>query len=91
MLLLFSRRDVTIVIVITQRQTQAKQSAGFMVLAGLELGVTEGILTSHCSATQRRLATYLVILNHAQVTRTTPEPAPPWHVKITQKSQRNPA
>ncbi|GFX84905.1 DUF5641 domain-containing protein [Trichonephila clavipes] len=35
--------------------------------------VSEGILTSHCSATRGLLETELVILNHDQVTRTTPE------------------
>ncbi|GFX41269.1 hypothetical protein TNCV_2219671 [Trichonephila clavipes] len=35
--------------------------------------LSEGILTSHCSATRGFLATDLVILNHGQVTRTTPE------------------
>ncbi|GFT21491.1 transposable element Tcb2 transposase [Trichonephila clavipes] len=37
----------------------------------------DGILTSHCSATQGLLATDHVILNHGQVTWTTPELAPP--------------
>ncbi|GFU57156.1 uncharacterized protein TNCV_1780161 [Trichonephila clavipes] len=36
-----------------------------------------GILTSHCSATRGLLATDHVILNHGQVTWTTPELAPP--------------
>ncbi|GFV88463.1 uncharacterized protein TNCV_1242761 [Trichonephila clavipes] len=35
------------------------------------------ILTSHCSATRGLLATDHVILNHGQVTWTTPELAPP--------------
>ncbi|GFX84049.1 uncharacterized protein TNCV_4858571 [Trichonephila clavipes] len=35
------------------------------------------MLTSHHSATRGRLATELVILNYGQVTRTTPEMAPP--------------
>ncbi|GFV42515.1 hypothetical protein TNCV_2905241 [Trichonephila clavipes] len=39
--------------------------------------VSESILTSHCSATQGPMAADLVILNHGQVTRTTPEPTPP--------------
>ncbi|GFY20808.1 hypothetical protein TNCV_1120421 [Trichonephila clavipes] len=38
----------------------------------------EGILTSHCSATRRLLATDHVILNHRQVTWMTPELAPPF-------------
>ncbi|GFW50244.1 hypothetical protein TNCV_4696621 [Trichonephila clavipes] len=44
---------------------------------GLLATVSEGILTSHCSATRGVLAMHLVILNHGQVTRTTPELAPP--------------
>ncbi|GFV71118.1 uncharacterized protein TNCV_4130021 [Trichonephila clavipes] len=39
--------------------------------------VSELILTSHCSATRGLLATDHVILNHGQVTWTTPELAPP--------------
>ncbi|GFV73152.1 transposon Ty3-I Gag-Pol polyprotein [Trichonephila clavipes] len=39
--------------------------------------VSELILTSHCSATRGLLATDHVILNHGQVTWTTPEMAPP--------------
>ncbi|GFW41128.1 uncharacterized protein TNCV_3399041 [Trichonephila clavipes] len=39
--------------------------------------VGELILTSHCSATRGLLATDHVILNHGQVTWTTPELAPP--------------
>ncbi|GFX55507.1 hypothetical protein TNCV_267951 [Trichonephila clavipes] len=39
--------------------------------------VSEGILMSHCSATRGLLATDHVILNHGQVTWTTPELAPP--------------
>ncbi|GFV83455.1 uncharacterized protein TNCV_3056021 [Trichonephila clavipes] len=39
--------------------------------------VSEGILTSHCSATRGLLATDHVILNYGQVTWTTPELAPP--------------
>ncbi|GFW46087.1 hypothetical protein TNCV_3277041 [Trichonephila clavipes] len=39
--------------------------------------VSELILTSHCSATLGLLATDHVILNHGQVTWTTPELAPP--------------
>ncbi|GFW84202.1 uncharacterized protein TNCV_4878651 [Trichonephila clavipes] len=39
--------------------------------------VSEGILTSHCSATRGLLATDHAILNHGQVTWTTPELAPP--------------
>ncbi|GFV77003.1 hypothetical protein TNCV_690731 [Trichonephila clavipes] len=35
------------------------------------------LLTSHCLATRGLLATDHVILNHGQVTRTTPELAPP--------------
>ncbi|GFV87678.1 uncharacterized protein TNCV_779621 [Trichonephila clavipes] len=38
---------------------------------------SELILTSHCSATRGLLATDHVILNHGQVTWTTPELAPP--------------
>ncbi|GFU48889.1 hypothetical protein TNCV_3208951 [Trichonephila clavipes] len=34
------------------------------------MGLTERILTSHCSAIRVLLATDLVILNHGQVTRT---------------------
>ncbi|GFU89629.1 hypothetical protein TNCV_4599421 [Trichonephila clavipes] len=40
-------------------------------------GVSELILTSHCSAARGLLATDHVILNHGQVTWTTPELAPP--------------
>ncbi|GFV17387.1 hypothetical protein TNCV_3050071, partial [Trichonephila clavipes] len=40
-------------------------------------GVSEGILTSHCSAIRGLLATDLVILNHGQVMRTTLKLAPP--------------
>ncbi|GFT77451.1 hypothetical protein TNCV_304051 [Trichonephila clavipes] len=43
----------------------------------LKQGVSELILTSHCSATRGLLATDHVILNHGQVTWTTPELAPP--------------
>ncbi|GFX20844.1 hypothetical protein TNCV_78991 [Trichonephila clavipes] len=39
--------------------------------------MSEEILTSHCSATGGLLAMDFVILNHAQVTTTTPEVAPP--------------
>ncbi|GFW30621.1 hypothetical protein TNCV_455591 [Trichonephila clavipes] len=39
--------------------------------------LSERILTSHCSATRRLLAKDLVILNHGQVARTTPELASP--------------
>ncbi|GFT13730.1 uncharacterized protein TNCV_3831861 [Trichonephila clavipes] len=39
--------------------------------------MSELILTSHCSATRGLLATDHVILNHGQVTWTTPELAPP--------------
>ncbi|GFV79008.1 uncharacterized protein TNCV_4347671 [Trichonephila clavipes] len=39
--------------------------------------MSELILTSHCSATRGLLATDQVILNHGQVTWTTPELAPP--------------
>ncbi|GFW65971.1 uncharacterized protein TNCV_587971 [Trichonephila clavipes] len=39
--------------------------------------MVDGILTSHCSATRGLLATDHVILNHGQVTWTTPELAPP--------------
>ncbi|GFX64197.1 hypothetical protein TNCV_1508141 [Trichonephila clavipes] len=39
--------------------------------------VSELILTSHCLATRGLLATDHVILNHGQVTWTTPELAPP--------------
>ncbi|GFW91514.1 hypothetical protein TNCV_3376771 [Trichonephila clavipes] len=51
-------------------------------------GVTgsEQMLTSHCSATRGLLATDLVILNHGQVTRTTPElasPSPNYHTNGT--------
>ncbi|GFV23465.1 uncharacterized protein TNCV_4781761 [Trichonephila clavipes] len=42
-----------------------------------EVGGVELILTSHCSATRGLLATDHVILNHGQVTWTTPELAPP--------------
>ncbi|GFT16576.1 KRAB-A domain-containing protein 2 [Trichonephila clavipes] len=42
------------------------------IVHGVEL-----ILTSHCSATRGLLATDHVILNHGQVTWTTPELAPP--------------
>ncbi|GFU94732.1 hypothetical protein TNCV_3386211 [Trichonephila clavipes] len=42
-----------------------------------ELRVSELILTSHCSATRGLSATDDVILNHGQVTWTTPELAPP--------------
>ncbi|GFV38824.1 uncharacterized protein TNCV_1004661 [Trichonephila clavipes] len=41
------------------------------------LGEGEGRLTSHCSAARGLLATDHVILNHGQVTWTTPELAPP--------------
>ncbi|GFS61264.1 hypothetical protein TNCV_3104961 [Trichonephila clavipes] len=40
------------------------------------LVVSEGILTPHCLATRGLLTTGVVILNHRQVTRTTPELAP---------------
>ncbi|GFX55183.1 uncharacterized protein TNCV_1156401 [Trichonephila clavipes] len=43
----------------------------------VNLRVSELILTSHCSATRGLLATDHVILNHGQVTWTTPELAPP--------------
>ncbi|GFS79560.1 uncharacterized protein TNCV_2370601 [Trichonephila clavipes] len=39
--------------------------------------MSERILMSHCSANRGLLATDLVILNHGQVTRTTPDLAPP--------------
>ncbi|GFU51604.1 hypothetical protein TNCV_82341 [Trichonephila clavipes] len=39
-------------------------------------GMSGWILASHSSATRGHLATDLVILNHGQVTRTTPELAP---------------
>ncbi|GFX15659.1 uncharacterized protein TNCV_2131451 [Trichonephila clavipes] len=39
--------------------------------------ISKLILTSHCSATRGLLATDHVILNHGQVTWTTPELAPP--------------
>ncbi|GFW37911.1 hypothetical protein TNCV_4631131 [Trichonephila clavipes] len=39
--------------------------------------LSELILTSHCTATRGLLATDHVILNHGQVTWTTPELAPP--------------
>ncbi|GFY20893.1 general transcription factor II-I repeat domain-containing protein 2A [Trichonephila clavipes] len=42
-----------------------------------EVNLIDGILTSHCSATRGLLATDHVILNHGQVTWTTPELAPP--------------
>ncbi|GFX96197.1 hypothetical protein TNCV_2290851 [Trichonephila clavipes] len=42
-----------------------------------KLGLIDLILTSHCSATRGLLATDHVILNHGQVTWTTPELAPP--------------
>ncbi|GFY07430.1 uncharacterized protein TNCV_5086151 [Trichonephila clavipes] len=41
------------------------------------MGLIDGILTSHCSATRGLLATDHVILNHGQVTWTTPELAHP--------------
>ncbi|GFY17425.1 uncharacterized protein TNCV_658381 [Trichonephila clavipes] len=41
------------------------------------ISVSELILTSHCSATRGLLATDHVILNHGQMTWTTPELAPP--------------
>ncbi|GFV11604.1 uncharacterized protein TNCV_975941 [Trichonephila clavipes] len=46
--------------------------------------MSERVLTSHCSVTRGLLVTDLVILNHGQVTRMTPEMAPPlltttWH------------
>ncbi|GFV30862.1 uncharacterized protein TNCV_4012961 [Trichonephila clavipes] len=41
------------------------------------MSMIDGILTSHCSATRGLLATDHVILNHGQVTWTTPELAPP--------------
>ncbi|GFX82819.1 uncharacterized protein TNCV_1699381 [Trichonephila clavipes] len=43
----------------------------------LRWGLIDLILTSHCSATRGLLATDHVILNHGQVTWTTPELAPP--------------
>ncbi|GFX61189.1 NEDD4-binding protein 2 [Trichonephila clavipes] len=43
---------------------------------GVALRVSERILSSHCSATRGLLAKDHVILNHGQVTWTTPEPAP---------------
>ncbi|GFY03585.1 uncharacterized protein TNCV_3092111 [Trichonephila clavipes] len=43
-------------------------------------------LTSHCLATRGLLATDLVILNHGQVTRMTPEVAP--HLLTTTPHQR---
>ncbi|GFW12943.1 uncharacterized protein TNCV_3328751 [Trichonephila clavipes] len=43
----------------------------------------ELILTSHCSATRGLLATDHVILNHGQVTWTTPELAPPLNYHTT--------
>ncbi|GFW85384.1 uncharacterized protein TNCV_144291 [Trichonephila clavipes] len=49
-------------------------------------GLIDLILTSHCSATRGLLATDHVILNHAQVTWTTPElasPSPNFHTTPT--------
>ncbi|GFX72856.1 hypothetical protein TNCV_2864631 [Trichonephila clavipes] len=48
--------------------------------------MSEGILKSHCSATRGLLATDHVILDHGQVTRTTPEltlPSPNYHTTPT--------
>ncbi|GFY04991.1 uncharacterized protein TNCV_561231 [Trichonephila clavipes] len=47
------------------------------MMANIEFDLIDLILTSHCSATRGLLATDHVILNHGQVTWTTPELAPP--------------
>ncbi|GFX83830.1 hypothetical protein TNCV_350941 [Trichonephila clavipes] len=52
-------------------------------------GVSEGRLTSHCSATRGLLATDLVILNHGQVTRMTPKLAPPLLTTIPHQRGRS--
>ncbi|GFX21056.1 hypothetical protein TNCV_4882881 [Trichonephila clavipes] len=58
---------------------EAPGPAGTCLKMSLEISLTtsEGILTSHCSATRGLLATDLEILNYDQVTRTTPELAFP--------------
>ncbi|GFT63248.1 uncharacterized protein TNCV_4747271 [Trichonephila clavipes] len=61
------------------------QSCGYGI--GVVIGgVSELILTSHCSATRGLLATDHVILNHGQVTWTTPELAAP--LRTTTPHQR---
>ncbi|GFV92391.1 integrase catalytic domain-containing protein [Trichonephila clavipes] len=47
----------------------------------------EGIFTSHCSATRGLLVTDLVIFNHGQVTRTTPELTPPSPITPHQRKE----
>ncbi|GFV34458.1 hypothetical protein TNCV_1413881 [Trichonephila clavipes] len=46
-------------------------------ISDVELWFESEILTSHCSATRGLLVTDLVILNHNQVTLTSPELIPP--------------
>ncbi|GFU73809.1 uncharacterized protein TNCV_554371 [Trichonephila clavipes] len=58
-------------------QTSLQRGCGSPVVKVSNHGVSELILTSHCSATRGLLATDHVILNHGQVTWTTPELAPP--------------
>ncbi|GFX05445.1 hypothetical protein TNCV_1007671 [Trichonephila clavipes] len=62
------------------RYTFARDDRCFVYMGGIDRCATAGddlILTSHCSATLGLLATDHVILNHGQVTWTTPELAPP--------------